>query len=80
MAMIYARIADRTVAEKYFNVTEKVEALYDQPGGLPADDEGGFGAEPVGVFAGGDEQLRGAVDTDTRAARAALARRTRRAR
>ena len=29
--MIYARIADKTVAEEYFNVTEKVEALYDQP-------------------------------------------------
>ncbi|WP_300008667.1 tyrosine-type recombinase/integrase [Pseudonocardia sp.] len=40
MTMIYARIADRTVAEEYFAVTEKVEALYDQPTQLPADDEG----------------------------------------
>lgn len=40
MTMVYARIADRTVAEEYFNVTEKVEALYDQPRELPADDEG----------------------------------------
>ena len=31
MTMIYARIADKTVAEEYFNVTEKVEALYGQP-------------------------------------------------
>ena len=31
MTMIYARIADKTVAEEYFAVTEKVEALYDQP-------------------------------------------------
>jgi integrase/recombinase XerD len=31
MTMIYARIADRTVADEYFAVTEKVEALYDQP-------------------------------------------------
>jgi hypothetical protein len=36
------RIANRTVAEEYFNVTAKVEALYDarQPAQLPADDEG----------------------------------------
>lgn len=40
MTMIYARIADKTVAEEYFAVTEKVEALYDQPRRLPADDEG----------------------------------------
>lgn len=42
MTMVYARIADRTVAQEYFNVTEKVEALYDahQPAKLPADDEG----------------------------------------
>jgi integrase/recombinase XerD len=40
MTMIYARIADKTVAEEYFSVTEKVEALYDQPHQLPAADEG----------------------------------------
>lgn len=40
MTMIYARIADKTVAEEYFAVTEKVEALYDQPRQLPGDDEG----------------------------------------
>jgi len=40
MTMIYARIADKTVAEEYFSVTEKVEALYDQPRQLPADNEG----------------------------------------
>jgi integrase/recombinase XerD len=40
MTMIYARIADKTVAEEYFSVTEKVEALYDQPRQLPATDEG----------------------------------------
>ena len=28
MAMVYARIADRTVADEYFAVTKKVEALY----------------------------------------------------
>jgi integrase len=42
MTLVYARIADRTVAEEYFKVTEKVEALYDarQPAKLPATDEG----------------------------------------
>ena len=46
MTMVYARIADRTVAEEYFAVTEKVEALYTaaqpttQPTRLPADAEG----------------------------------------
>jgi hypothetical protein len=40
MTMIYARIADKTVADEYFKVTEKVEALYQQPRQLPATDEG----------------------------------------
>jgi integrase len=39
MTMVYARIADRTVADEYFAVTEKVEALYGQAD-LPADAEG----------------------------------------
>ena len=40
MAMVYARIADRTVADEYFSVSEKVEALYDAPKALPATAEG----------------------------------------
>ena len=40
MTMVYAKIADRTVADEYFKVSEKVEALYDQPRQLPADAEG----------------------------------------
>ena len=40
MTMVYARIADKTVADEYFAITEKVEALYDQPRQLPSDDEG----------------------------------------
>lgn len=40
MTMDYARIADRTVADEYFKVSEKVEALYHQPKRLPAEDEG----------------------------------------
>ncbi len=39
MTMTYARIADRTVADEYFAVSEKVEALYDKSR-LPADAEG----------------------------------------
>ena len=40
MMMVYAKIANRTVAEEYFKVSEKVEALYDQPKELPVDAEG----------------------------------------
>ena len=40
MTLVYARIADRTVANEYFSVSEQVEALYDQPRQLPADSEG----------------------------------------
>ncbi len=36
MTLRYAKIANRTVAEEYFAVTEKVEALYDTPAALPA--------------------------------------------
>jgi len=39
MTMTYARIADRTVADEYFAVSEKIEALY-EPAALPADAEG----------------------------------------
>jgi integrase len=40
MTMVYAKIANRTVAEEYFKVSEQVEALYDQPKELPATAEG----------------------------------------
>ena len=40
MTMVYARIADKIVADEDFSVTEKVEALYDRPHQVPADDEG----------------------------------------
>ncbi len=30
MTMVYARIANRTVADEYFTVSETVEALYNQ--------------------------------------------------
>ncbi|MDX3586170.1 hypothetical protein OG920_00900 [Streptomyces europaeiscabiei] len=37
---VTVRIADRTVADAYFAVSEKGEALYDAPRRLPADAEG----------------------------------------
>ncbi len=37
MTLRYARIANRTVAEEYFAVTDKVDALYTDPTHLPAD-------------------------------------------
>ena len=37
MTLRYAKIANRTVADEYFAVTEKVEALYQQGNPLPAD-------------------------------------------
>lgn len=40
MTLTYARIADRTVADEYFAVSEKVEALYLREPTLPADAEG----------------------------------------
>jgi site-specific recombinase XerD len=40
MTMVYARIADRTVADEYFAVSKKVEALYNRTDPLPADAEG----------------------------------------
>jgi hypothetical protein len=40
MTQVYAKIANKTVADQYFAVTEKIEALYDQPRELPAEAEG----------------------------------------
>jgi site-specific recombinase XerD len=40
MTLRYAKIASRTVADEYFAVTQKVEALYGQPAQLPADAAG----------------------------------------
>ena len=40
MTLVYARIANRVVADEYFAVSEQVEALYDQPKALPAEADG----------------------------------------
>lgn len=37
MTLRYAKIANRTVADEYFAVTDQVDALYGHPDGLPAD-------------------------------------------
>jgi hypothetical protein len=37
MTLRYAKIANRTLADEYFAVTDKVDALYGQPAELPAD-------------------------------------------
>jgi hypothetical protein len=37
MTLVYAKIANRTVADEYFAVTEKVDALYEQARVLPRD-------------------------------------------
>ena len=39
MTLIYARIANRVVADEYAAVTAKIDALYGQPPALPAGDE-----------------------------------------
>ena len=40
MTLHYAKIANRTVADEYFAVTDKVEALYGHPAPLPAEAAG----------------------------------------
>ena len=37
MTLRYAKIANRTIADEYFAVTDKVDALYEQARTLPAD-------------------------------------------
>jgi hypothetical protein len=39
MTLIYAKIANRVVADEYAAVTAKIDALYGQPPALPADYE-----------------------------------------
>jgi len=43
MTLVYARIADRTVADAYDNVTDQIDALYNQPAGLRTDGNGSAG-------------------------------------
>ena len=43
MTLVYARIADRTVADAYDTVTDQIDALYNQPAGLRTDGNGSAG-------------------------------------
>ena len=43
MTLVYARIADRTVADAYDNVTDQIDALYSKPDGLRSDGNGSAG-------------------------------------
>jgi hypothetical protein len=43
MTLVYARIADRTVADAYDNVTDQIDALYNKPAGLKTDGNGSAG-------------------------------------
>jgi len=43
MTLVYARIADRTVADAYDTVTDQIDALYSKPDGLRSDGNGSAG-------------------------------------
>jgi integrase len=43
MTLIYARIADQTVADAYDKVTDQIDALYNKPAGLRTDRTGSVG-------------------------------------
>ena len=49
MTLVYARIADRTVADAYDNVTDQIDALYDKPAGLRTDGNGSAGMAQLAV-------------------------------
>lgn len=43
MTLVYARIADRTVADAYDSVTNQIDALYTKPAGLRTNRNGSVG-------------------------------------
>ena len=43
MTLVYARVADQTVADAYDAVSDQVDALYTKPAGLRADGNGSAG-------------------------------------
>jgi integrase len=57
MTLVYARIADRTVADAYDNVTDQIDALYDKPAGLRTDGNGSAGM--TRYAAGHDQRMLG---------------------
>ena len=52
MTLVYARIADRTVADAYDNVTDQIDALYNKPAGLKTDGNGSAGMAQLAVDTG----------------------------
>ena len=57
MTLVYARIADRTVADAYDTVTDQIDALYDKPAGLRTDGNGSAGM--TRYAAGHDQRMLG---------------------
>jgi integrase len=49
MTLVYARIADRTVADAYDNVTDQIDALYTKPADLKTDGNGSAGMARLAV-------------------------------
>ena len=57
MTLVYARIADRTVADAYDTVTDQIDALYNKPAGLRTDGNGSAGM--TRYAAGHDQRMLG---------------------
>jgi len=49
MTLVYARVADKTVADAYDTVTDQVDALYTKPAGLRSDGTGSAGLTQLAV-------------------------------
>jgi hypothetical protein len=49
MTLVYARIADRTVADAYDKVTDQIDALYNKPAGLRTNRTGSVGMARLAV-------------------------------
>ena len=57
MTLVYARIADRTVADAYDTVTDQIDALHNKPAGLRTDGNGSAGM--TRLAAGHDQRMLG---------------------
>ena len=57
MTLVYARIADRTVADAYDTVTDQIDALHNKPAGLRTDGNGSAGM--TRYAAGHDQRMLG---------------------
>ena len=59
MTLVYARIADTTVADAYDNVTEQLDALYTKPAGLRTSAGSGGVASMTQLAAEYDQRMLG---------------------